>query len=90
MGAREQDHKGSSPKGVGTGREDRDLIAIFELELDLSAFRTADPVLLHNTNALRPFVQQVQILYKSVRVFGYSEEPLLYLAFDDRIAASPT
>src|SRR4029079_11421374 len=50
-----EDEGGGSEQGVGTGREDRDVVAgLLDLEEDLGALRTADPVALDRLRLLRP------------------------------------
>ena len=64
---------------VGPGGEDRDrLVAAFHGEVDLGALRAADPVALHQQDAVRPAaLQLLGVLEQPVRVLGDLEVPLV-------------
>ena len=53
------------------------------------AFGAADPVGLHEADALRPAVQRLQRVEQFLRIFGDAEEPLAELLLLDRRAGAP-
>ena len=68
---------GRAHEGIRTGGVDgQSLIVVFNVEGDLHAFRTADPVALHGLNGIRPVVQRVQIVQQFVSVSGDFDKPL--------------
>ena len=84
---RGNDHVAHAEERVGTGRENRYVVADIGLEGDLGAGGAAYPVLLLDLDALN-VVQIVQIVYEPVGVLRYAEHPLaLLLAHDGRAAA---
>ncbi len=70
---------------VGSGREDGDLLVVtLDLEVDVGADRTADPVALHPDDLLRPeALELVQVIQQTVGVVGDLEVPLRQLLLDD-------
>jgi hypothetical protein len=90
---RREDHEGRPEQRVRASREDADLVATGllivggDLELDLGAFRAADPVRLLDLDRLGP-VDPGEV-EQFVRVCGRAQEPLLEVALLDERAAPP-
>ena len=82
------DERGSVYR-VDTGREAFEaLIGALDGEHDFYSFAPPDPILLHDPNALGPFIEFIQVIEQPVGVIPYSEEPLLELLELD-LAAAP-
>ena len=62
---------------------------LIEREADQQAFRTADPVLLHQPHFFRPAVERIERIEQLLRVFGDLEHPLAHLALLDQRARAP-
>ena len=84
---RREHHVGGTEKGVGTGGEDGDRVAI-DLEIHLRAFAAADPVLLQELDAFRP-VERVEFVDQSLGVFRDPQHPLAQRAAFDDVALAP-
>ena len=85
--------KARAEQRVRPGGEDLQLIDAgdrsVELEAELHTLRFADPVLLHQTNLLGPFVQRAEAGEQIVGKIGDLEEPLVELALLDQRARTP-
>ena len=85
---RSQYHEGSAVKGVRSGGVNGDLLlAAFYREINLGAVGFSDPVGLHLFNLFRP-VQLVQIIQKTLCIFGDAEHPLTKVFLGNRGAAA--
>ncbi len=62
----------------------------FDLELDLEAFRAADPVALHGLHRIRPAVKVLQLVEQFLGVVGDLQEPLRNLALLDQRTGTPS
>ncbi len=88
-------HEGRAEQRVGPGRVDLQLIHALRRRLfgqspaDQHAFRTADPVALHQAHLFRPLVEIVDGIDQVLRVIGDLEEPLRQLALLDFRAGAP-
>ncbi len=78
---------------VGPRREDFELAVVarrvLEFEEDARAFRTADPVLLHQPDLFRPALQRVEAFEEFVGEVGDLQEPLRQLTPLDGGARAP-
>ena len=83
---RRQHEEGRPEERVGPRREDRQLGAVVERELDLGAVRAPDPVALHRHDPLGP-LHVLQVVEQPVGVVGDLEEPLVERARLDLGAA---
>ena len=90
-----EQEEAASEERVGARREHGDRLAVVfalggkELEVDLGAFRTPDPVRLHLLHALGPAVELVEIIEQLLRVVGDLEVPLREVALLDSAVAAP-
>ncbi len=81
-----EDAVGGAKEGVGTGREDREvLVAAVDPEDHVGAVALADPVALHLLDALRP-VDQIEVVEQALGVLGDLEHPLPHQAPLDRVS----
>jgi hypothetical protein len=82
---RRQHHEGDAEDGVRARGEEFDLLAGMagHRESELGSLRTADPVALHQLDALGP-VDGVEVFDQAVGVRGNFEVPLLELLFGNR------
>ncbi len=77
-------------EGVGARGIDLDLaFARVQCETDHEPFRSADPVLLHDPDFLRPTIEPVEGVVEVLREVGDLEEPLGQLALLDHGARAP-
>ncbi len=72
-----QDHEGGSPQCVWTCGEHGNRIVVLCGEDDFCALGSADPVLLHFDDVVRPLLQRVEIIEQLLSILGDLEEPLL-------------
>ncbi len=74
---RRQGHERGAEQGVLPGGEDLDGLAPpGDLEKHPGAFRAADPVLLHQPNALRPALEAAERVEQFLGEFGDAQKPL--------------
>src|SRR5687767_13940304 len=86
---RSDDEEGCSPQGVRARRiDDYGFFPSFDLELDLGAGRTTDPVPLDRLQTLVPADVQFQIIDQAIRIVGDLEEPLGQVLLNDRCSAA--
>ena len=84
---RREHHERRAVKRVGTRRENADFSGrIVDLEIDLCAFASADPVALEQFDSFRP-IESVQFVEQSLRIRGDAQHPLPHRPPDDREAA---
>ncbi len=82
--------KGGAEDGVRPGREDRQRLgSSLDLEANLRALGSADPILLHEPDLLRPALEGGQRLQQLLGIVGDLEEPLRELALLHRRAGAP-
>ncbi len=82
--------EGHAEQGVGAGGVDLDrLRAAVQAEDHPRAFRSADPVGLHEADAFGPAVEGGQRVQQFRRIFGDAEEPLAELLLFHRRAGAP-
>ena len=92
---RRQRHELGAEDGVRPRGEDLELALAagrglgIEREADQQAFRTADPVLLHQPDLVRPTVERVDRLQQLLGVIGNLEHPLVQVALLDDGARAP-
>ena len=68
---------GRAHEGVRTGGVDsQSLVVVLNVEGNLHAFRTADPVTLHGLNGIWPVIQVIQIVQQLISVSGDFDKPL--------------
>ena len=88
---RRQHHEGDAEDGIGAGGKDPDFFFFYagmvQGEGNFRALALADPVALHDLDALRPV--DAVILQQLVGVFGDAEKPLLQVALDHFGVAAP-
>ena len=90
-----EQEEAASEERVGARREHGDRLAVVfalggkELEIDLGAFRAADPVGLHLLHALGPAVELVEVVEQLLCVVGDLEVPLREVALLDSAVAAP-
>ncbi len=75
-----QRHETGAEQRVGAGGEHVELRAVRQVEGEAQPFRPADPVLLHDPDFLRPFVEAVERVQQILRIARDAEEPLAQLA----------
>ena len=86
---RRQRDEARTEQRIGPGGEHFDFGAVRQIEREAHAFRTSDPVLLHELNFFRPPLQAVQRLEKIVAIRGDLEKPLRELAALNGRAGAP-
>ena len=68
---------GRAHEGIRTGSIDgQGLVVVLNVEGNLHAFRTADPVALHGLNGIWPVIQFIQIVQQFIGVSGDFNKPL--------------
>ncbi len=82
-----QHHKTRTPKSVGTGGIDNDLVTFLGLEADFSAFAAAYPVLLHKLDGFGP-VDGLEVVDQAVGIGRDLKKPLREVfLFNERVAS---
>src|ERR1041385_9047940 len=83
-----QDQESTAVKRIGPRRENTNLlIQILDLEIDLCAFASANPIALEQFNRLGP-IKAVELIEQSLRISSDAQHPLPHRSSNNRKTAN--